>query len=72
MLTLLLCTDEFSLKCSWLFRGDNSFCSQFYYVQLRYSEKGFSYSDDTIHTLNTNFMYRCVFLNVFLVVPRRP
>jgi len=36
LLTLLLRTAEGSWKCSYLFWGEGTYCSQFYYVKLRY------------------------------------
>ena len=71
ILILLICTDEFFWKCSYLFCGDSTYCSHYYYVELRYSENVLSYSEERVHTVHTITRYSWVFLKIFFVIPKR-
>ena len=69
--TLLLCTAEFLWKCSWLFWGDSTYCSHYFYVQLSFSENVLSYPVETVLLAHNTTTYSWGFLKMFLVIPKR-
>jgi len=50
LLTLILCTAELFWKCCYLFGADCTYCLYYKYIQLSFSEKFLSYSEETVVT----------------------
>jgi len=71
LLTLLLCTSEVFLKCSYLLCGESTYCSH-YNVQLSYSKNILFYSEQTVNNAHITTKYGWVILKIFLVFLRRP
>jgi len=68
LLALLLCTAKFFWKCSYLFWGESTYSSHYYYVQLSFSENVLSYSEETVHTSHITTMCSCVILKMSLFI----
>ena len=71
LLTLLLRTAEIICKCSYLFCGDSTYWSNYYYVQLSFSENILNYTEERVYTVHITTMYSWVILKMFLVILRR-
>ena len=66
LLTLVLCTAEFFWKCSYLFWRWCSYCSQYCYVNLSFSENILIYSEETVHTAHIPTTYIRVLMKMIL------